>query len=66
METPAGKTPVPHPRTKSFRGFDAGESFYGPAGGLDAGSDWELCFLHWEEKGWVKLQRSGRKLECIP
>ena len=30
------------------------------------GSHWELCFLHWEEKGWVKLQRSGRKLECIP
>ena len=30
------------------------------------GSHWELLFLHWEESGWVKLQRSGRKLECIP
>ena len=29
-------------------------------------SHWELLFLHWEERGWVKLQRSGRKLECIP
>ena len=30
------------------------------------GSYWELWFLHWEETGWVKLQRSGRKVECIP
>ena len=30
------------------------------------GSHWELLFLHWEQRGWVKLQRSGRKLECIP
>ena len=29
-------------------------------------SHWELLFLHWEERGWVKLQRSGRKLERIP
>ena len=27
---------------------------------------WELLFLQWEERGWVKLQRFGRKLECIP
>ena len=36
-ETPAGKAPVPHPPTYWGRGFDAGQSFYGPAGGLDAG-----------------------------
>ena len=29
-------------------------------------SHWELLFLHGEEQGWVKLQRTGRKLECIP
>ena len=29
-------------------------------------SHWELLFLHWEERGCVKLQRTGRKLECIP
>ena len=29
-------------------------------------SHWELVFLHGEERGWVKLQRSGRVLECIP
>ena len=29
-------------------------------------SHWELLFLHWKERGGVKLQRSGRKLECIP
>ena len=46
VETPVGKTPVPHPRTKGCRVFDASQSFYGPAGGLDAKSHWELCFLH--------------------
>ena len=29
-------------------------------------SHWELLILHWEERGWVKLQRTGRKLESIP
>ena len=38
-------------------------NFYGPKGCRD--THWELCFLHWEEKGWVKPQRSSRKLECI-
>ena len=37
METPAGKTPIPHPQTHWCRGFDASESFCGPTGGLDAG-----------------------------
>ena len=36
METHARKGPVPHPRTNWGRGFDAGQNFYGPAGGLDA------------------------------
>ena len=40
--------------------------FTGPRGALMQGSHWELCFLHWEERGWVKLHHSGRKLECIP
>ena len=38
----------------------------GPWGALMPGSHWDLCFLHWEERGWVKQQRSLRKLECIP
>ena len=36
-ETPTGKPPVPHPRTNWWRGFDASQSFYRPAGGLDSG-----------------------------
>ena len=66
METPAGKAPVPHPRTNLCRGFDTGQTFTGLRGALMRQSHWELCFLHWKEKRWVKLQRSGRKLECIP
>ena len=42
------------------------EVFMGPRGALLRGSHWELCFLDWEKKVWVKLQRSGCKLECIP
>ena len=41
-------------------------NFTGPRGALMRGSHCELCFLHEEERGWVKLQCSGRKLECIP
>ena len=40
--------------------------YSGPRGALMRGSRWELLFLHLEESGWVKLQRSRRKLECIP
>ena len=40
--------------------------FFGAAGGLEAGSLWEPLFLRCEERGWVKLQRSGGKLQCIP
>ena len=37
-----------------------------PGGRLMRSPHWVLLFLHWEERGWVKLQRTGRKLECIP
>ena len=37
METPARTARVPHPSTNWARGFDTGQSFYGPGGGLDAG-----------------------------
>ena len=35
--------------------------FASPRGALMRASHWELSFLHWEEKGGVKLQRSGPK-----
>ena len=37
MEAPAKKAPVAHPRTNWSSGIGAGQIFYGPAGGLDAG-----------------------------
>ena len=40
--------------------------FSSPRGALMLGSHWELCFLDWEERERVKLQRFGRKFECIP
>ena len=40
--------------------------FTGLRGALMRGPHWELCFLQWEQKGRVKLQRLGRKLECTP
>ena len=40
--------------------------FTGPRGALMRGSDWELCLIHWEEKRWVHMKRSGPKWECIP
>ena len=36
MEAPGKKAPIPHPRTTWGRGFDAGQSFFGPGGALDA------------------------------
>ena len=35
------------------------------AWGGGVSSHWELLLLHWEKRGWVKLQRTGSKLECI-
>ena len=57
-------SPIPEP----IGGGDLAQAkvFTGPRGALMRGSHWELCFLRWEERGGVKLQRSGRKLECIP
>ena len=43
-----------------------GVPFHGPARCRSHGFAWELRFLHWEEKGWVMLHCSRRKLECIP
>ena len=40
--------------------------FSGPGGRLMRNSHREPLFLHWEERGLVKLQRTGRKFECIP
>ena len=40
MKATAAKAPVPHPRTNWGWGFDVGQSFYGPAGGIDAGLPW--------------------------
>ena len=57
-------SPIPEPIGAGD--LTKGKVFTGPRGTLMRGSHGELCFLHWEERGWVKLQRSGRKLECIP
>ena len=35
--------------------------FMGLRGASMRGFHLEVCFLDWDEKGWVKLQRSGRK-----
>ena len=66
MKAPAGKAPVPHTRTNWGWGFDAVQIFFGAAGGTRCGAPIGSCCSHLEERGWVKLQRSGRKLECIP
>ena len=63
---PGGKAPVPRPGTNGGGGFDAGQSFFGAGGALDAQLPLGALFLHLEERGWAKLQRTGRKLECIP
>ena len=56
----------PIPEQIGARELTQSKVFTGPRAALMRGSHWELLFLHWEERGWVKLQRSGRKLECIP
>ena len=66
VEAPGGKARVPRPGTNWGGGFDTGQSFSAPGGRLMQSSHWELLFLHWEERRWVKLVRTGRKLECIP
>ena len=61
-----GKPLSPIPEPIGAGDLTQAKNFTGPRGALMRGSHWELCFLHCEERGWVKLQRSGRKLECIP
>ena len=66
MEAPVGKAPAPFPEPIGARDLTQAKVFSGPGGRFMRSSHWELLFLHWEERGWVKLQRSGRKLESIP
>ena len=63
---PAGKPLTPVPEPIGAGDLTQAKVFSGPGGRLMRSSHWELLFLHWEEHGWVKLQRTGRKLECIP
>ena len=62
----AGKPVSPIPDSIGAGDLPQAKVFSGPVGRLMRSSHWELLFLHWEKRGWVKLQRSGRKLECIP
>ena len=61
-----GKPLSPIPEPVGAGDLTQAKVFTGPRGALMRGLHWELCFPNWEERGWVKLQRSGRKLECIP
>ena len=40
--------------------------FTGPRGALMRGSHWEMLYLHWEERGWVKLERPGASWSASP
>ena len=60
-----GKPLSPIPEPIGAGDFAQAKVFTGPRGALMRGSHWEFCFLHWEERVSVKLQRSGRKTECI-
>ena len=62
----AGKPLSPIPEPVGAGDLTPAHVIWGPGGRLMRRSHWELWFLHLEERGWVKLQRSGRKLECIP
>ena len=57
-------SPIPEPIVAGD--LTQAKVFTGPQGALMRGSHLDVCFLHWEEKGWVKWQRSSRKLEFIP
>ena len=61
-----GKPLSPIPEPIGARDLTQAKVFTGPRGALMRGFHWELSFLHWEERGWVKLQHPRRKLECIP
>ena len=55
-----GKPLSPIPEPIGAGDWTHAKVFLGPRGALMRSSHWELLFLHWEEKGWPKLQRSGR------
>ena len=52
-----GKPLSPIPEPIGAGDLTQSKVFSGPRGALMRGSHWELLFLHWEERGWVKLQR---------
>ena len=62
----AGKPLSPVPEPIEAGDLTQAKVFSAPGGRLMRKSHWELLFLHWEERGWAKLQRTRRKLECIP
>ena len=62
----AGTPPSPVPERIGAGDLTQAKDFWGPEGRLMRSSHQELLFLYWEERGWVKLQHNGRKLECIP
>ena len=66
LEALPGKPLSPIPEPIGAGDLTQSKVFSGPRGAMMRGSHWELSFLHSEERGRVKLQRSGRKLECIP
>ena len=56
-----GKLVSPFPEPIGSRHLTQAKVFMGLRGASMRGSHLELCFLYWDQKGWVKLQRSGRK-----
>ena len=62
----AGNPLAPVPEPMGATDLTQAKVFSAPGGRLMRSSHGELLFLHWEERRWVKLQRTGRKLECIP
>ena len=62
----AGKPPSPVPEPIGAGDLTQAKVFLAPGGRLMRSSHWKLLFVRWEERGWVKLRRTGRKLECIP
>ena len=46
-----GKPLSPVPELIGARDMTQAKVFTGPRGALMRGSHWELCFLHWEERG---------------
>ena len=62
----AGKHLSPVPEIIGAGDLTQAKVFSAPGRRLMRSSHWELMFLRGEERGLVKLQRTGRKLESIP